>query len=96
MKPMIIYIKKDGNLDLTPEKLEKLISDAFQQGYDEGFYAGTKVNTFTYPEVPTWNKTIRYDQVTCDTNTGFKQQGAGTSFTTSQSAASSVETASEP
>ena len=96
MKPMIIYVKQDGNLDLTPEKLEKLISDTFQQGYDEGFYAGTKVNTFTYPEVPTWNKTIRYDQVTCDTNTGFKQQGAGTSFTTSQSAASSVETASEP
>lgn len=96
MKPLIIYIKKDGNLDLTPEKLEKLISDAFQQGYDEGFYAGTKVNTFTYPEVPNWNKTIRYDQVTCDTNNGFKQQGAGTCFTTAQSAASSVETASEP
>ena len=96
MKPVIIYIKSDGKLDLTQEQLDKMISDVYQQGYNEGFYAGTKVNTFTYPEVPNWNKTIRYDQVTCDTNTGFKQQGAGTSFTTAQSAASSVETASEP
>jgi len=97
MKPVIIYIKSDGKLDLTQEQLDKIISDAYQQGYNEGFYAGSKsINlTYTHTNIPDW-WTVKYDQVTCSSECNHVPQVAESVSTTAKSAENSIETASEP
>ena len=49
MKPVLIFKElKDGKVELTKEELEKLLEDA----YNEGYNAGKAVN-ITYPVYPT-------------------------------------------
>lgn len=45
MKPKIIYVKSDGTLDLTREELDKLVSDAYFSGYEDGGKAGREWGT---------------------------------------------------
>lgn len=36
MRPTIIYVEKDGTLDVDRERLEYLLKEAYEQGYSDG------------------------------------------------------------
>ena len=36
MRPTIIYVEKDGTLDIDRERLEYLLKEAYEQGYSDG------------------------------------------------------------
>lgn len=43
MKPLVIYLKDNSDeVKITRKEFEKLINDAYQQGYDQGYVEGRK------------------------------------------------------
>lgn len=52
MKPIVITVDENGEAKLTPEQLQKLIDDAYKQGYEDG-YRAVVVTTPTYPPYTT-------------------------------------------
>lgn len=48
MKPIVITVDEHGKTTLTPEQLQKLLDDAYKQGYEDG-YRSIVVTTPTYP-----------------------------------------------
>ena len=61
MKPIIIFKEKnnDGTMSFTQEEIEKLLSDAYNQGYSDGSPKGTTIyptlndkDTFTITPSP--------------------------------------------
>ena len=68
MKPVILKADQDGRIVITAEEIEKIVSDAYDQGYQDG--KGSV--TVTYEPQTTWNQsppTITCDSVTLLSNT---------------------------
>lgn len=68
MKPVILKADQDGRILITAEEIEKIISDAYDQGYQDG--KGSV--TVTYEPQTTWNHwppNITCDSVTLLANT---------------------------
>ena len=68
MKPVILKADQSGKILITAEEIEKIVSDAYDQGYQDGKGAVT----ITYDPQTTWNKwppTITCDSVTLLSNT---------------------------
>lgn len=49
---VVVEKNKDGKIELTKEEVQKMLDDAYNQGYEDG--RKTKYETFTYPSLPTW------------------------------------------
>ena len=64
MKPVILKADQDGRILITEEEIEKIVSDAYDQGYQDG--KGSVV-TVTYDPQTTWNKWP--PNITCDSVT---------------------------
>ncbi len=62
MKPVILKAGQDGRIMITAEEIEKIISDAYDQGYQDG--KGSV--TVTYEPQTTWNQ---WPPITCDSVT---------------------------
>ncbi len=62
MKPVILKADQDGRVLITAEEIEKIISDAYDQGYQDG--KGSV--TINYEPQTTWNK---WPPITCDSVT---------------------------
>lgn len=62
MKPVILKADQDGRILITAEEIEKIVSDAYDQGYQDG--KGSV--TVTYEPQTTWNK---WPPITCDSVT---------------------------
>ena len=48
---VIIEKNKDGKIELTKDELQKMLDDAYSQGYADG---NKKYDTITYPSYPSW------------------------------------------
>lgn len=48
---VIIEKNKDGKIELTKDELQKMLDDAYSQGYAD---ANKKYDTITYPSYPYW------------------------------------------
>lgn len=48
---VIIEKNKDGKIELTKDELQKMLDDAYSQGYADG---NKKYDTITYPSYPNW------------------------------------------
>ena len=54
---VVIEKNKNGKIELTKEELEKMLNDAYNQGYSD---RGWKLDTITYPNpitTPVWYST---------------------------------------
>ena len=62
---VVIEKNKDGKIELTKEELQKMLDDAYTQGYVDG---KGRYDTITYPSYPwyvtTNSNTISSDKVT--------------------------------
>lgn len=63
---VVIEKNKDGKIELTKEELQKMLDDAYTQGYTDG---KGRYDTITYPSYPVWytttsSNTISKDNVT--------------------------------
>lgn len=64
---VIVEKNKDGKIELTKDKLQKMLDDAYNQGYADG---RSKYEAITYPSYPVWYKctndsnTIDADKIT--------------------------------
>lgn len=64
MRPTIIYVEKDGTLDIDRERLEYLLKEAYEQGYSDG--RSSQLWRYSpYNETTTVYKT----NISCDSNT---------------------------
>ena len=67
MKPIILKADQDGKILITAEDVEKMVSDAYNEGYSDGKQAAPitinnpRVDNPYSPWMPTW-----YSTVTCD------------------------------
>ena len=66
---VIIEKNKDGKIELTKEELQKMLDDAYTQGYADG---KGRYDTITYPSYP-WYTT------TCTNTTSTDKLTLGTS-----------------
>lgn len=77
MKPIIIFKEKnnDGTMSFTQEEIEKLLTDAYNQGYADGLSKGTnhpiwldkdKITIPTSPSIP--STPFPYNPIVCDTD----------------------------
>lgn len=48
---VIIEKNKDGKIELTKDELQKMLDDAYSQGYADG---NKKYDVLTYPSYPNW------------------------------------------
>ena len=51
---VVIEKNKDGKIELTKEELQKMLDDAYNQGYVDG---KGRYDTITYPSYPSWLST---------------------------------------
>lgn len=51
---VVIEKNKDGKIELTKEELQKMLDDAYTQGYTDG---KGRYETITYPSYPVWYAT---------------------------------------
>ena len=51
---VVIEKNKDGKIELTKEELQKMLDDAYAQGYTDG---KGRYETITYPSYPVWDTT---------------------------------------
>lgn len=49
---VIIEKNKDGKIELTKDELQKMLDDAYNQGYFDG---KGRYDTITYPSYPEWD-----------------------------------------
>ena len=59
---VIIEKNKDGKIELTKEELQKMLDDAYNQGYVDG---KGRYDTITYPSYP-WYTTIATNTISTD------------------------------
>ena len=52
---VIIEKNKDGKIELTKDELQKMLDDAYSQGYADG---NKKYDTITYPNYPNYIYTV--------------------------------------
>jgi len=64
MKPVILKADQSGKILITAEEIEKIVSDAYDQGYQDG--KGSVVTVTCDPQT-TWNKWP--PNITCDSVT---------------------------
>lgn len=57
MKPIILKEDSDGNIKVTPEEIQRMVYDSYQEGYSDGQRNATITVSKEYvPWVtPTWN-----------------------------------------
>ena len=65
---VVIERNKNGKIELTKEELQKMLDDAYTQGYMDG---KVRYDTITYPSYPCYvttsnTNTISVDKVTLD------------------------------
>ena len=69
MRPTVIYIEKDKTIDISKDRLEELLKEAYEQGYADGAAHSAITWTtdrnihYTKENKPWW-----YDQAMCDAN----------------------------
>lgn len=51
---VVVEKNKDGKIELTKEELQKMLDDAYTQGYTDG---KGRYETITYPSYPVWYTT---------------------------------------
>ena len=69
----IIEKNKDGKIELTKDELQKMLDDAYNQGYADG---NKKYDTITYPSSQRWyltNDNIAISSTSC--NSGNLKDG---------------------
>ena len=71
---VVIEKNKDGKIELTKEELQKMLDDAYTQGYTDG---KGRYDTITYPSYPVYLNGIsgtntNTDKVTLDGNYSVK------------------------
>ncbi len=61
----IVVIEKtsDGKIELTKDELQKMLNDAYNNGYLDG---SAKWDRITYPSYPTWYTTTTPGEITTD------------------------------
>jgi len=61
---VVIEKNKDGKIELTKDELQKMLDDAYSQGYADG---NKTYDTITYPSYPNWiYKSASIDKITID------------------------------
>jgi len=60
---VIIEKNKDGKIELTKDELQKMLDDAYSQGYADG---NNKYYTITYPSYSSWSCTTTGVSNKCD------------------------------
>ena len=63
---VVIEKNKDGKIELTKEELQKMLDDAYTQGYTDG---KGRYDTITYPSYPLWYTTTNTNTVSKDSVT---------------------------
>ena len=63
---IVIEKNKDGKIELTKEELQKMLDDAYAQGYTDG---KGRYDTITYPSYPSWYTTADTNPVSKDSVT---------------------------
>lgn len=58
---VIVEKNREGKIELTKDELQKMLDDAYHQGYADG---NNKYSTITYPSYPVWYSTAKTDEVT--------------------------------
>jgi hypothetical protein len=58
---VVIEKNKDGKIELTKEELQKMLDDAYTQGYTDG---KGRYETITYPSYPAWRYTTASTNLT--------------------------------
>lgn len=53
---VVIEKNKDGKIELTKDELQKMLDDAYSQGYADG---NKKYDTITYPSYPNYFYTVK-------------------------------------
>ena len=69
MKVRVFYPNKDGKIEFTRDKLEKLLDEVYEEGRAKGFYEGYESRhpvTITYPYTPFWYTTTTTPTITCN------------------------------
>lgn len=51
---VVVEKNKDGKIELTKDEIQKMLDDAYNQGYADG---NKKYETITYPS-PSWTYTV--------------------------------------
>lgn len=66
---VVIEKTKDGKIELTKEELQKMLNDAYNNGYSDG---NSRWDKITYPSYPTWYTTtpceVTTDKITISTD----------------------------
>ena len=59
MKPIILKEDSDGNIKVTPEEIQRMVNDSYQEGYSDGQRNATITVTKEYVPcvTPTWTCT---------------------------------------
>ena len=60
---VVIEKNKDGKIELTKEELQKMLDDAYTQGYTDG---KGRYETITYPSYPVWYTTADQSTISKD------------------------------
>ena len=60
---VVIEKNKDGKIELTKEELQKMLDDAYTQGYTDG---KGRYETITYPSYPVWYATTNTNAISKD------------------------------
>ena len=55
MKPIVLGLQVDGTVKVTVEEVQKMLEDAYQQGYADG-KASAQAAQWPYINTPTWQK----------------------------------------
>jgi len=63
---VVIEKNKDGKIELTKEELQKMLDDAYTQGYTDG---KGRYDTITYPSYPVWYTTSTTNAISKDSVT---------------------------
>lgn len=68
---VVIEKNKDGKIELTKEELQKMLDDAYTQGYTDG---KGRYDTITYPSYPVWYTTSTTNATSKDSVTLNKNE----------------------
>jgi len=60
---VVIEKNKDGKVELTKDELQKMLDDAYTQGYTDG---KGRYETITYPSYPVWYTSSDTNKVSKD------------------------------
>ena len=60
---VVIEKNRDGKIELTKDELQKMLNDAYNNGYSDG---SSKWDKITYPSYPYWYTTTNTNEITTD------------------------------